>query len=97
MYIWGSSQVMPADQRGLSYITADGEIDIDESLVYSLLRKELSRQRCHPIVQLVSRPNPLFQGFWDGNSGMLIGAFPGMMLTAKTKVRCKGLPGKIGA
>ena len=94
MYIWGSSQVMPADQRGISYITADGEIDIDDSLVYSFkLRKELEQAKAIiPLAELKATKTHYSKAFWAGNSGMLlIGAwFPGMMLTAKNEGSLQG-------
>jgi multiple sugar transport system substrate-binding protein len=87
MYIWGSSQVMPADQRGIHYITADGKIDVDESLVYSFkIRKELEQVKAIiPMAEMKATKTHYSKAFWAGNAGMLLigGWFPGMMLTAR--------------
>jgi multiple sugar transport system substrate-binding protein len=87
MYLWGSSQVIPADQRGIHYITADGKIDVDDSLVYSLkLRKGLEQAKAiMSLAETKATKTHYSKAFWNGNAGMLLigGWFPGMMLTAK--------------
>lgn len=87
LYIWGSSQIIPADQRGIRYITADGKVDVDDSLVYSLkLRKDLEQAKAMmSLAEQKATKTHYSKAFWAGNTGMLIigGWFPGMMLTAK--------------
>jgi len=94
MYTWPVCQVMPADQRGLHYISAEGELDVDESLAYAFqLRKELEQANAIiPLAELKATKTHYSKAFWEGNSGMLlIGAwFPGMMLKAKEDDLLKG-------
>ena len=82
-YTWGSQQVFPADQRGLEYITADGEVDIDDSLAYSFaMRKTLEDAKAMiPLAELKATKTHYTQAFWAGNLGMLVigGWFPGQM------------------
>ena len=82
-YTWGSQQVFPADQRGLDYITADGEVDVDDSLAYSFaMRKELEDAKAMiPLAELKATKTHYTQAFWAGNLGMLVigGWFPGQM------------------
>jgi multiple sugar transport system substrate-binding protein len=87
LYIWGSQQVFPADQRGIEYITDDGEVDIDDSLAYSFaMRKELEDANAIiPLAELKATKTHYSKAFWAGNAGMLVigGWFPGMMLSAR--------------
>ncbi len=53
MYIWGSSQVMPADQRGLSILRQTVKLILMRVSCIVKLRKELERGKgCHPIGEL---------------------------------------------
>lgn len=94
MYVWTGCHYMPADQRGLKYLTADGAIDIDDSIVYSLkLRKDLESARTIiPMAELLATKTHYSKAFWEGNLGMLIiGAwFPGQMLSARDEGNLKG-------
>ncbi|PIE31320.1 hypothetical protein CSA56_18625 [candidate division KSB3 bacterium] len=87
MYIWPICQVMPADQRGLKYITADGELDVDDSLAFAFkLRKELEATKAIiPLAELKATKTHYSKAFYAGNAGMLlIGAwFPGMMIKGR--------------
>ena len=87
LYIWASCQVFPAHQRGIEYITADGKVDIDDSLLFSFkMRKELEEAKAViPLAELKATKTHYSRGFWEGNVGMLIIGewFPGMMLKAR--------------
>lgn len=93
-YIWGGLQAFPADQRGLEYVTADGEIDVDESLGYGFeVRKSLEEAKAIiPLAELKATKTHYSKAFWAGNSGMLLigGWFPGMMLTARNEDTLQG-------
>lgn len=94
LYTWGSQQVFPGDQRGLEYVTDDGEVDIDDSLAYSFeLRKSLEEAKAIiPLAEMKATKTHYSKAFWAGNAGMLtIGAwFPGMMWSAKEEGSLQG-------
>lgn len=87
MYTWSICQVIPAIQRGVQFITNEGKIDIDDSVLYSFkMRKELEQARAIiPQTELKVTKTHYSQAFWEGNVGMLIIGewFPGMMLSAR--------------
>ncbi|MFW5777204.1 MAG: ABC transporter substrate-binding protein [Spirochaetota bacterium] len=87
IYTWGSQHTFPAFQEGVQFITPDGEIDINDSVVESLnMRKRLEENEAIvPLVELKATKTHYSQAFYAGNVGMLlIGEwFPGMMLKAK--------------
>lgn len=87
IYTWGSQHTFPAFQEGVDFITPDGEIDINQSVIDSLnMRKRLEESEAIiPLVELKATKTHYSQAFYAGNVGMLlIGEwFPGMMLKAK--------------
>lgn len=93
-YIWGLLQVIPAIQDNVSFITADGKIDINDTVLQSFkMRKELEQKKAiMPLVDLLTTKLHYSQAFFNGNVAMLlIGEwFPGMMLDAKQKGLLKG-------
>jgi len=94
MYIWSLCQSIPATQRGIQYITADGKLDVDDSLIYSFkIRKKMeSKKAIMPLVELLVTKTHYSKAFWEGNVGMLlIGEwFPGMMIKARDENLLKG-------
>ncbi len=94
LYIWGLLQVIPAIQDNVSFITSDGKIDINNTVLQSFkMRKELEQKKAIiPLVDLLTTKLHYSTGFFKGNVGMLlIGEwFPGMMLNAKEKGLLQG-------
>lgn len=87
MYTWSPCQVVPAIQRGVQFITKEGEVDIDDSVIYSFkMRKELEEAKAiMSQADLKATGTHYSKAFWGGNVGMLIIGewFPGQMLSAK--------------
>ena len=85
---------LPVFQRNRQYITADGQIDIDDSLLYSFkLRKALEQTKAIiPLVELKATKTHYSKAFYQGNLGMLIiGAwFPSFMMKARDEHLLKG-------
>jgi multiple sugar transport system substrate-binding protein len=94
LYTWGHLQVMPAIQDHVDFITPDGKIDINDTVLQSFkMRKELEQKKAiMPYVDIVATKLHYSQAFFNGNLAMLpIGEwFPGMMLDAKQKGSLKG-------
>lgn len=88
-YTWGLCQVVPAIQNKVDFITQNGKIDIDDSVLKSYkLRKSLEQSRSIiPLAELKASKLHYSQAFFNGNVAMLISGewFPGMMLNAKNK------------
>jgi multiple sugar transport system substrate-binding protein len=93
-YTWGACQVVPALQAGVNFITQDGEIDVDESVVKSFrLRKSLEESLAIiPLVELKVTKTHYSTAFFGGNVGMLIIGewFPGQLLNAKEQDMFEG-------
>ncbi|MDT8296688.1 MAG: hypothetical protein RQ801_00195 [Spirochaetaceae bacterium] len=91
LYTWGMCNVMPVFQRNKPFITQEGEIDIDDSFIYSFrLRKELEESLAiFPLIELKATKTHYSKAFYSGKVGMLIiGAwFPPFM----SKGRDEGL------
>jgi len=87
IYYWPTTEMIPVIQRGVQFITSEGKIDIDDSVLYSFkMVKELEQAKAIiPLAELKATKTHYTQAFWEGNVGMLnIGAwFPGMMGTAR--------------
>lgn len=93
-YTWGICQAPLAFQEGVQFITADGQIDVDESVWESFkLRKSLEQDNVMPaLVDLKVTKTHYSQKFFEGNQAMLtIGEwFPGYMIKAREDGLMKG-------
>lgn len=93
-YTWGGCQVVPALQEGVEFISQDGEIDLDQSVVYSYeLRRQLEeRMAIMPLVDLKVTRTHYSTAFFSGNVGMLIIGewFPGQLLNARNEDMFEG-------
>ncbi len=93
-YTWAVCSMIPAIQNGRLFITQDGKIDIDESVLQSFkIRKELEGKKAIiPLVELLTTKLHYSNAFFKGNVAMLlIGEwFPGMMMSAKDKGQLQG-------
>jgi multiple sugar transport system substrate-binding protein len=87
IHVWGLLQVVPAIQNQVDFITQDGTIDIDETVLQGFkMRKELEDAGAiWPLVDLLSSRTHYSTVFFDNQTAMLlIGEwFPGMMLDAE--------------
>lgn len=94
IYTWGSTNAIAAHQRGISFITKDGKIDIDDSVVRSMdIRKNLeSDKSIIPLLDQKVTKEHYSQSFYNGNAGMLIIGewFPGFMISGRDKDLLKG-------
>lgn len=94
LYTWGLIQVIPAIQDNVYFITPDGKIDINNTVLQSFkMRKQLEQEKAiMPYVDILATKTHYSQAFFNGNVAMLpIGEwFPGMMLDAKNKGSLKG-------
>ena len=93
-YTWGICQPPVALQHGTEFISADGEIDVNEYVWESFkLRKELEEDNIIPkLVDLKVTKTHYSQAFYEGNVGMLIIGewFPGYMIKAREDNLLKG-------
>ncbi len=93
-YTWGQLNMFPAIQANVSFITRDGKIDINDTVLQSFkMRKELEQKKAiMPYVDIVATKLHYSQAFYNGNVAMLpIGEwFPGFMLDGKKKDLLKG-------
>lgn len=93
-YTWGQVNMFPAIQDNVSFITRDGKIDINDTVLQSFkMRKELEQKKAIiPYVDIVATKLHYSQAFYNGNVAMLpIGEwFPGFMLDGKKKDLLKG-------
>ncbi|HUX13616.1 MAG TPA: extracellular solute-binding protein [Spirochaetia bacterium] len=93
-YTWGQVNMFPAIQANVSFITPDGKIDINDTVLQSFkMRKELEQKKAiMPYVDIVATKLHYSQAFYNGNVAMLpIGEwFPGFMLDGKKKDLLKG-------
>ena len=94
LYTWGSANVIPALQKGLQFIKADGTLDIDQSLINSYLyRKELEQAGAiMPLTETKVTKTHYSKPFYEGEAGMLlIGEwFPGHMLKGRDEGLLQG-------
>ncbi len=99
-YTWGQVNMFPAIQANVSFITPDGKIDINDTVLQSFkMRKELEQKKAiMPYVDIVATKLHYSQAFYNGNVAMLpIGEwFPGFMIDGKKKDRSRALRGMTG-
>lgn len=83
IYIWGTQQILPAAQKGVEFIKADGTIDMDESILFSAkMRKTLEEGNdMTRLVDLKVSKTHYSQVMLQGMAPMLIIGewFPGML------------------
>ena len=93
-YTWGLLQMIPAIQDNVDFITKDGKIDLNNTVLQSFkMRKELEQKKAiMPYANIIATKLHYSQAFFNGNVAMLpIGEwFPGMMLDAKNKGTLNG-------
>ncbi len=93
-YTWGQLNMFPAIQDNVSFITRDGKIDINNTVLQAFkMRKELEQKKAiMPYADIVATKLHYSQAFYNGNVAMLpIGEwFPGFMLDGKKKDLLKG-------
>ncbi|PIE04252.1 MAG: hypothetical protein CSA76_05185 [Spirochaetales bacterium] len=94
MYIWGNYQTPAANQEGLQFITADGKIDINETVIEDFRRRKRleANKAIIPMLELKVTKTHYSQAFYNGNAGMLlIGEwFPGFMIKGRDENLTKG-------
>lgn len=87
MHTWAICQLVPTIQRGTQLISKDGQIDVDDSVLYSFkMRKRLEQAKTiMSLAEIKATKMHYTRAFWEGNLGMLpIGSwFPGQMLSAR--------------
>lgn len=87
IYTWGNQTFLPAIQAGAQFITDDGEVVVDDSIVEALERRlRLEQSGAIPeLVELKATRTHYSQAFYQGNLAMMIIGewFPGMMLKAR--------------
>lgn len=87
IYTWGNQTFLPAIQTGAQFITADGQVVVDDSILESLRRRlRLEQSGAIPtLVDLKVTRTHYSQAFYNGNLAMMIIGewFPGMMLKAR--------------
>ncbi len=73
-YIWGGMQVIPALQRGKKFITADGKLDVDNSVLYSFkMRKQMEADKSiMSMSEIMATRTHYSKVFFSGDCGMLI-------------------------
>jgi multiple sugar transport system substrate-binding protein len=86
VHTWGTLQAIPAFQRQRHLITADGQIDIDDSVLqFFRIRKELEQAGAmYPMLELLTSRIHYSTIFFENQAAMLlIGEwFPGMLIAA---------------
>lgn len=89
IYTWGSQQLFPAAQKGIQLIDAQGNLDIDDSVLWSAkMRKTLEDgMDMTPMVDLKVTKTHYSQVMYSGMAPMLIIGewFPGMVHGAAQK------------
>jgi len=94
LYTWGSNNVMPALQNGMQFIDADGNIDINDTLINCYkYRKELeSANAIMPLTETKVTKTHYSKAFYSGKVGMLIIGewFPGFMIKGRDENLLEG-------
>jgi len=93
-YIWGGMQVIPAIQRGKKFITDDGKLDVDSSVLYSFkMRKQMEEDKSiMSMSQIMATRTHYSQVFFAGNCAMLISGdwFPSYLAKGRDDGLLKG-------
>lgn len=94
IYTWGSNNVMPALQNGMEFIDANGNIDINQSLINSYkYRKELEKNSViMPLTETKITKTHYSKPFYAGDAAMLIIGewFPGFMIKGRDENLLEG-------
>lgn len=94
LYTWGSNNVMPALQNGMKFIDANGNLDINQTLINSFqYRKELEKNdTIMPLTETKVSKTHYSKPFYDGKAAMLIIGewFPGFMIKGRDESLLKG-------
>lgn len=89
LFTWGLKQAVPAIQNQVDFITQDGEIDIDDSVLYSYrMRRELEEAGAMTsLLELKATRQHYSDLFFRGDVAMMIIGewFPGMMMDARDR------------
>lgn len=94
LYTWGSANVIPALQNGVQFVDAEGNINVNDSVINSYLyRKELEeRGLIMPLTETKVTKTHYSKPFYNGDAAMLlIGSwFPGHMLKGRDESLLEG-------
>jgi multiple sugar transport system substrate-binding protein len=94
LYTWGSNNVMPALQNGMQFVDADGNLDINDSLINCYkYRKELEAANAiMPLTETRVTKTHYSKAFYSGKVGMLIIGewFPGFMIKGRDENQLEG-------
>jgi multiple sugar transport system substrate-binding protein len=94
LYTWGSNNVIPALQNGVQLIDADGNVDINQSVINSYkYRRELERdQLIMPLTETKITKTHYSKPFYAGEVAMLIIGewFPGFMIKGRDENLLEG-------
>lgn len=89
LFTWGVKQAIPALQNQVDFITSDGEIDIDDPVMYAFrMRRELERAGAmSSLIELKATRQHYSDIFFRGEIAMMIIGewFPGMMMDARDR------------
>ncbi len=94
LHTWGSSNSMPALQNGVQFITADGKVEINQSVINCFkYRKELEKEELiMPLTESKITKTHYSKPFYAGQAAMLIIGewFPGFMLKGRDEKLLQG-------
>ncbi len=94
LHTWGSSNVMPALQNGVQFVTADGKVQINQSLINSFkYRKQMEKEGLiMPLTESKITKTHYSKPFYAGQAAMLVMGewFPGFMLKGRDQKLLEG-------
>ncbi|MBN2533449.1 MAG: extracellular solute-binding protein [Spirochaetales bacterium] len=94
LYTWGSNNVIPALQNGMQFVDADGNLDINHTLINCYkYRKELEKAKAiMPLTETKVTKTHYSKAFYSGKVGMLIIGewFPGFMIKGRDENQLEG-------